>query len=1409
MSLDLLVVNFFPGFFPPASGGETRLFHLYRELSARHRVSLVTSTNFGARVEEVVHAPQLREFRFPKDELWRAAYASLERAGAGGDLSGLAFALATADPRCALRRAALELAESADIVIHEFPYSEPIFRERPPAVEIYNSHNAEAGLLASVVSGRGSDRAFSKLLRLERNLIGRAKRVFATSQEDGEIFRIFYGLEEARLAYCGNGYSEPELAPVRASRQARRPRPGSRPRLLFLGSQHAPNIEAALYLSELAKALPDCDMVVAGAVSAFVPAPVAPANLTLLGPFDAARKQALFESADLFLNPVVEGSGTSLKAIEALAAALPMVSTPEGARGLGLEPGKHALLCERTAFPEAIRSLLGDPARLSALAEAGAAFVRERFTWPAIADGLAADLEAVAAGKPATPAPAKPLAIAFNDFPVSPTISGGSARIRTVLGSLGVDVVLIAFGERSRVSLVEPGLVQVTIGKAEAHSGFETAINRNQAVSVNDIVASLYCAGNAVLADVLAELAPRCAFAVFEHCYLAPIIDLLDELASGLPLVYSAHNVEWRHKDELLREHPFHAPLVEYTRRIEAKLTDAAQLVVGCSEADAGYFAALGKDTVVVPNAADLPPRLAPRAGAKSAAPRIGFLGSGHPPNVEAAEFILETLAPAFPQAVFEFVGGVCAPLYGRRLPANVVLHGVVDGARKSEILFGWTIALNPVDKGGGSSLKLPDYLAHALPVVSTAVGARGFPLAEKRAGIVAERGEFAAHLRDLLENDRLRRELAARAQRFAKSDLGWQAAVAPYRAAIAKWHSRPPSAEAGRASLLVVTYRYTEPPLGGAESYLIEVVRRLRTRCRTIDLAAIDLGALVNRWHFASEYAPQEGGSARVLAECFDAVRLFAPDPPASRLIERCRRLERMWSNEERELYRPFAATLAAGGTPSLFAGFYPPEDHQGIMRRATAPAFSFLLPPGTRVVRITGWSPLRKHLRLSASPLSAAGPAAEAEYRQVVDGRFSLRVLLAPEAAAGLALLDCLADEHTAENDHRPLGVYIEEASVLVEAAGGGERNLLARPLVETTVELARDNDAILKTGHFPLWVDALTQRALARHAEDEAEFALVRGPHSRAMQAWLARHAAGYDAVLVQGIPFAVVPSTVETLCGLEKRPRIVTLPHFHADDRFYFWRHYLEAFARADANLLFSEAAAQRLARHGNFAVVPGGGASLEEQPRPSDIAEFGRLCPASGGFYLVLGRVTQSKGIDRVLRAHAELRERGAPFDLVVIGPYEDGPEPKGDGVRYLGAQPRGVVLAALSQCLGLVTMSESESFGIMICEAWKFKKPVIANAACHAFRELVRHGENGLIVAGEDELREAMARLAGDPELAARLGEAGFGLAASRFTWRHVADALAEVLFAPAAQAAEGEVGFGPGLDAVVDYVAG
>jgi glycosyltransferase involved in cell wall biosynthesis len=607
----VLVIGFLPAFRPTASGGEQRLSRLYRAVSEMHDVTLLTRTDVAAHYEEIQHNTHFRELRFPKDEHWRQACGELDPAGVNAELSGLAFALAVSDPNCVLRRRARELAMSSDVVVHESPYSEPIFSDGCPCLEIYNAHHVEACVLSTIVTGPGFEEVLLRLLKLEGNLAARAQRVFTTSAENLDKFRLFYGAPPAKLGLCPNGFDPEELAPVVLNR---------------------------------------------------------------------------------------------------------------GARAASLET-------------------------------------------PAI-----------------TASSDRPQVLALNDYSVLGLRSGGAARIRALLTRLDCDVVLVTFGATFELAFISAGVLSVTVPKTAAHFAFESALNSGQPVSADDVAASLFATTNPTLTAVVGDLARRSQAVIFEHPYLAPLLDVLAMTASNLPVIYSAHNVEAEYKKPLLASHSSSSTLLAHIGALERRLLSAARQIVCCTDEDARALGTSSAEALVVPNGCDLPPAAPSRVNATLEAPtRVGFMGSSHPPNVAGANFIREVLAPAFPHVQFELLGDVYRGLSGS-LPTNLVTHGAVDESRKSDVLWSWDIALNPVATGGGSSLKLADYLAHGLATLNTPTGARGFAIAARDCGRIAPLEDFPSALTALLANAVERRALADRARSYAVECLCWRTIADPYR---------------------------------------------------------------------------------------------------------------------------------------------------------------------------------------------------------------------------------------------------------------------------------------------------------------------------------------------------------------------------------------------------------------------------------------------------------------------------------------------------------------------------------------------------------------------------------------------------------------------------------------------------
>ncbi len=82
--------------------------------------------------------------------------------------------------------------------------------------------------------------------------------------------------------------------------------------------------------------------------------------------------------------PLLAGSGTRVKILEAWAAGTPVVSTTVGAEGLGGEPGRHLLVADSApAFAGAVATLLEEDGRRRSIADKARSLYCAAYTWPA------------------------------------------------------------------------------------------------------------------------------------------------------------------------------------------------------------------------------------------------------------------------------------------------------------------------------------------------------------------------------------------------------------------------------------------------------------------------------------------------------------------------------------------------------------------------------------------------------------------------------------------------------------------------------------------------------------------------------------------------------------------------------------------------------------------------------------------------------------------------------------------------------------------------------------------------------------------------------------------------------------------------------------------------------------------
>lgn len=1356
----LLVLNFFPAFVPPRSGGEQRYYYFYDALSRFYDVTLLSPTYPDHSPELVTFGPAFREYRIPKERLHVRLHERLDQEGLGPECSALVCALASAEED-AYRRKYRELVADVDAVIHESPfmlnYDEEFGRDGRPRV--YSSYNLEGRLAAHMFPGSRGRRYVNFIIDLERRLVGGADLIFATSEIERQAFRDHYGCAEDKLSVAPNGFHprpRPLLGPDAAAAIKQRFRMDpERPVALFVGSAHPPNIEAAHFICDrLAGALPRVQFAIVGSVCGALTS--RPPNVHLLGVLEEDDKERLYQACDVGLNPVVSGAGTNLKLLDYVGAGVAVVTTPFGARGIPVEHGRHCLLAEWDAFPTVIEELLADPAERARMGRAAAELIHAHFTWGAIAAAARIRLDDLFRAPRRAGTTRRPRLLLLNDFPVSAPVHGGEVRIHQLFTRLSrhyeVTLLCLCNDEAEREVRITEHFTEVRVPKTSAHRAEEGEWNSCHRVSTSDILTSAVCVENPDLVAHYRRLLRRSDVVILEHPYLA---GLLAVARPAVPVFYEAHNVESAMKARTLSGHEDRSALLQLVERVEGEACAVADRVVCVSDEDRCLFAPRVDPAklVLVRNGVDTDPYVNGvepdeeiRRLFQGRAVAV-FMGSAHPPNLDAVRFIVEELAPRQPEVAFVILGASCERFRDLPVPSNVLLCGVVSDEGKARLLKAADVAINPMASGGGSSLKVAEYLAAGLPVLSTEVGLRGYELDPEHAE-VAELGAFSERLTALLNDPDRRARLRANGRLRARTDLDWDVLADAYREIIEGVRSRR------KKRLLVTTFRFTDPPLGGAETYLLEVLKRLQRSGRfVIDVATFDVAAITNHLHFSAAY--DRGGHAT--PGYVNRVQAFAPEPlPTHELLERCQRLFTIWQGEDLVQARRFVECFT---DVVLLGGWYAPERHEVGLRRWTAPCAEIYCPAHVLTLTVAGLAP-------AETPLTIASPDRTLR-TEIVSGEFSLGVDLRGLPATVVQLRAPAAVR--GQDDPRLLGVCIAEITHVSET--GAHR-----------VPLDHDFAAVVRHSDAEMWVASLVESTRRRAAADDSLFLAVRGPSSGAFERWLRTNLAGYDVALAHGAPFAplAVTATQARRAGIP----YAVLPHFHVDDKYYHWQSYYEAFADADV-VLASPAAAKAhfFNQIGAPALcVPGGGVNPHEfDDLESPVRAFRLLHPSRCPYVLVLGRKAGGKGYDRVIRAVDALRAAGQDCELVMIGSDEDALPIGSAAVAYYGNQPRNVVLGALACCTTLATMSESESFGIVAVEAWMCRKPVIANRHCPAFAELIDHDGDGLLCGTDDELAVAISRLLSDPALRRRLGEQGYAKA-RRFTWDEIGEAIGTAL---------------------------
>ena len=394
---DLLVSTHTPAL---RSGRDVRTYGIARALAMNGPVTLLY-VRFGAAQPDQAFSSiaglELQEAIASRGGRRAFAYAKARLRGVPSDLArGVSPELASA---------AAQLTSSSDYrrVIADGPTAAAalagLARKRPV---IYNAHNLESAFRHELPD---EDASLRGLRSFERRLLRASSESWMVSEADMRDARIL--CPQAKLRLAPNVVDVAAIRPVFAARNrsdlgsgsnplaTSEPVPASpepartlanEPVAIFVANfAYAPNRNALTFLIEevlprVWQQLPDAQLTLAGA--GLQQPPSSDPRVRALGFVE--NLAGIYAHARCAVVPLLQGGGSPLKLVEALAYGLPVVATPLAVAGLDVQDGVDCLVAEGPqAFADTLVRVLRDGA--PEIARAGRRLAEERYSVEALA----------------------------------------------------------------------------------------------------------------------------------------------------------------------------------------------------------------------------------------------------------------------------------------------------------------------------------------------------------------------------------------------------------------------------------------------------------------------------------------------------------------------------------------------------------------------------------------------------------------------------------------------------------------------------------------------------------------------------------------------------------------------------------------------------------------------------------------------------------------------------------------------------------------------------------------------------------------------------------------------------------------------------------------------------------------
>ncbi|HGM5880557.1 MAG: glycosyltransferase family 4 protein [Stenotrophomonas maltophilia] len=452
---------------------------------------------------------------------------------------------------------------------------------------------------------------------------------------------------------------------------------------------------------------------------------------------------------------VPQDEDLGLITLEAMSSGKPVITTRDsGGPTEFVEDGVTGWICEPTpsSLSAAFNKAALDKNRTAEMGRVARDRIAGVANWPNVASVLLGPVTSTQANSfvaGSRSARVRKRIVVLSSFPVFPPRGGGQARIFHLWRRIARhhDVIILALTSASDAMLdreIAPGLREIVVPVTQEQQDHERVVSQSLGWQpASDVAFAMRPDLTPEYRRILLSLLPDAALLVASHPYAAAVVRDVE-----LPTVwYEAHNHEAPMKRGMYGDTPGANSVVAAIDELEGWLCKTASKIVAVSDADAralGERHEVAADRFIIAvNGVDLDSvAFRDQEARKLLAARFGLhrpvammLASWHGPNLEAVDVLIRH-AEELKHVDFCIIGSASGAFKDRVLPENVHFLGMVTDDEKDALLGAATFAVNPMVSGGGSNLKLLDYMASGAPVVTSAFGARGTGVSSAEAWI-------------------------------------------------------------------------------------------------------------------------------------------------------------------------------------------------------------------------------------------------------------------------------------------------------------------------------------------------------------------------------------------------------------------------------------------------------------------------------------------------------------------------------------------------------------------------------------------------------------------------------------------------------------------------------------------------